>query len=162
MLIIPKYPELSVAKIWSLVKESNYLMKFFPDYQGKQLPDRNFLFTILSTKYPDELRKLVQEAKQNRKASEEELGELIEISTDIKKSIMNVLTIRSKFLIIRMNLATKGQSNFLMKKGATLKRKRAVPKKYAADLSFVNAKKNNRQRNEEGNEEQKDMNIDDR
>ena len=160
MLIIPKYPELSVAKIWSLVKESNYLMKFFPDYQGKQLPDRNFLFTILSTKYPDELRKLVQEAKQNRKASEEELGELIEISTDIKKSIMNVLTIRSKFLIIRMNLATKGQSNFLMKKGATLKRKRAVPKKYAADLSFVNAKKNNRQINEEGNEEQKDMNID--
>ena len=160
MLIIPKYPELSVAKIWSLVKESNYLMKFFPDYQGKQLPDRNFLFTILSTKYPDELRKLVQEAKQNRKASEEELGELIEISTDIKKSIMNVLTIRSKFLIIRMNLATKGQSNFLMKKGATLKRKRAVPKKYAANLSFVNAKKNNRQINEEENEEQKDMNID--
>ena len=73
---------------------------------------------------------------------------------------MNVLTIRCKFWIIRMNLATKGQSKFLMKNGATLKRKRAVPKKYAADLSFVNAKKNNRQINEEGNEDQKDMNID--
>ena len=160
MLVIPKFPELSVLKIWSLVKESEELMQFFPNYQNKQLPDRNFLLTILSTKYPDELRKLVYEAKLNRKKNDEELDELIEIDPVIKQSIMNVLTIRSKFLIIRMNLATKGRSNFLMKKGAMLSRKRAAPKKYMADMSFINAERDRRSRDEETKEEYKEMNVD--
>ena len=43
---IPKYEELSIKNIWSLVKD-NDLLEYFPDYSDKQVPDRNFMFFIL-------------------------------------------------------------------------------------------------------------------
>ena len=44
---VPKYAELSVAKIWPLIKEIDYLLQYFPDYLPKQIPDRDHMFTVL-------------------------------------------------------------------------------------------------------------------
>ena len=43
---IPKYEELSVQKIWPLVKEAQDLFEYFPNYTNKQITDRHFMFSI--------------------------------------------------------------------------------------------------------------------
>ena len=44
---IPKYEELSALKIWPLVKETNDLFEYFPNYTGKKIPDRHYMFSVL-------------------------------------------------------------------------------------------------------------------
>ena len=162
MHVIQKFSELSVSKIWSFVKESEELILFFLNYQNKQPPNRNFLFTILSTKYPDEIRKLIYEVKLNRKKNED-FDELMKIDSVIKQSIINIVTIRSKFLFIRINLAMKSHSNFFWK-GSYSKEKIFCSKEIYGRYVIINKKKDNRSRNEEvkeeSKEESKDMNVD--
>ena len=44
---VPRYEELSVSKIWILIKEADDLLQYFPEYSSKQVPDRDFIFSIL-------------------------------------------------------------------------------------------------------------------
>ena len=46
-LEVPRYEELSVPKIWKLVKETEDIYQYFPDYSSKQVPDREYMFAIL-------------------------------------------------------------------------------------------------------------------
>ena len=59
-------------------------MKYFPDIQEKELPDREFMWTILSTLREDAVKKLIEDARKKRSASnEEDKEELIEIDQEI-------------------------------------------------------------------------------
>jgi hypothetical protein len=44
---VPKYAELAVSKVWPLVKEVPELMMFFPNFETNQLPEKEFMWTIL-------------------------------------------------------------------------------------------------------------------
>ena len=72
-------------------------MEYFPDYLDGQLPDRNFMFSIIATKFPQTLAELVRDARKKRSLWEDVQGnDYIEIDPVIKSLIMNVLERKSK------------------------------------------------------------------
>ena len=98
---IPKYEELSVKNIWSLVKAANDLCEYFPDYSDKQVPDRDFMFSILWTFRHDVIEKMVEDARKNRAlASNENEGQFVYIQKDLFNEIANVLSQKSKHLYL--------------------------------------------------------------
>ena len=98
---IPKYEELSVKNIWPLVKAANDLCEYFPDYSDKQVPDRDFMFSILWTFRYDVIEKMVEDARKNRAlASNENEGQFVYIQKDLFNEIANVLAQKSKHLYL--------------------------------------------------------------
>ena len=90
MLEVLKYNELSVSKIWENVKTSSDLLSYFPDYTGKEMPQRDFLITIISIYYSTVTIQLVDEARRLRSIkAEDDLGNLVVIDPDIKHLILN-------------------------------------------------------------------------
>ena len=95
MQVVPKYKELSVNQVWKHVKESPELNKYFPNYTAAQLPNREFMYAIVSTIYPKALRSLIEDSRKNRiETHEDDKDELIDIDADYKNEIMNILTLK--------------------------------------------------------------------
>ena len=65
-LEVPRYEELSVDKIWGLVKNVPELMLYFPNYKVNQLPDRKHMFSILATYRYEQLNSMIEIARKNR------------------------------------------------------------------------------------------------
>ena len=49
---IPKYPELATKNVWPLIKVNQDLVAFFPDLRDTQLPEKEFMYGIVSTVMP--------------------------------------------------------------------------------------------------------------
>ena len=61
-------------------------MAYFPTLDENELPDRDFMWTILWTQMEDEVKKLVREARKNRDVgNKEDKQELIEIHPEFFK-----------------------------------------------------------------------------
>ena len=79
------------------MKAVEELSQYFPDYTQKQLPERDYLFAIVSTLKSEELEDLVLEAQKKRSIYEApEMGDFVEISTTFKEEIDRVLSKKSK------------------------------------------------------------------
>ena len=64
-------------------------MVYFPDFQEGELPDREFMWTILSTLREDAVKEIIRDARKKRAVSaEEDKEELIEIDPEILKMIL--------------------------------------------------------------------------
>ena len=57
---MPFYPELSVEKVWPIIKKDSELIKYFPKYSLKHFPNRDYLYTVLSSIRPVEIKTLVK------------------------------------------------------------------------------------------------------
>ena len=72
-------------------------MEYFPDYLDGQIPDRDFMFSIIATMFPQNLAELIKDAQKKRSLKEDtENNYYIEIDPAIKSLIMNVLESKSK------------------------------------------------------------------
>ena len=81
--MVPNYPELGVNKIWNYVRELPELMQFFPDYDGKSLPELQYMWDILYTLKPDIVADLIKEARRNRGLEKnDDHDQMIEIAPD--------------------------------------------------------------------------------
>ena len=110
-------------------------MAFFPNYTESQLPDRDFMFSIVSTLYPNSLKELIDKAREKRSLGKNvDQDELIEIDPDILEAIMSTLSMKSKFELLITFIATHGRAAFMLKKEAKLIKKKANYKKNDADL----------------------------
>ena len=68
-----------------------------PDNLDNQLPDCEFMYNIISTKYPDKLRHLIQEARDKRAIGKQiDYAFIVEVKLEIKEAIMSVLSQKSK------------------------------------------------------------------
>ena len=104
-------------------------MRYFPDYLDSQIPDRQFMYSIISSTYPNALKVLISDAKKKRSLVENnDDNEIIEMKPEIKEVSTFVLTI---------NTATSGRVAFMLKKGAKLKTKRQAYKKHNTDLKML-------------------------
>ena len=63
---IPNYPELAVNNVWLLIENSSNLIMYFPDFKPSQLPEKEFMYGVLSTLKPNEVRELVDKSLKNR------------------------------------------------------------------------------------------------
>ena len=96
---VPKYSGISVKKIWDYVKGCDDLMVYFPDLDEGQLPERKYIFRVLSAQRPIQLTKLVKQAWDNRaieNSSQDDM--MIEMTADVKETILSLLPKKSKLL----------------------------------------------------------------
>ena len=71
-LIVPRYEEHTVAKIWDMVKDSDEITIYFPDFKPRQLPERDYLISVISTINPEATKTIVAEAREKRFISQAE------------------------------------------------------------------------------------------
>ena len=96
---IPNYPELGVKHVWPLVKENNNLLDYFPDYTQNQQPEKEFMYAVLSTLKPDEVRALVASSVMHRAPiSQDDKADLIEVTHELKDSISELSSMKSKWM----------------------------------------------------------------
>ena len=96
-LSVPKYQEISVEKLWNMVKEWPDLLDYFPDYEADQLPERNFIVGVLSTKRTTEMKELIKEARAHRSlVNIKEEDQMIEMTYAAKNEVFDILPQRSK------------------------------------------------------------------
>ena len=162
---IPNYPELGVKHVWPLVKENNNLLDYFPDYTQSQQPEKEFMYAVLSTLKPDEVRALVASSVMHRAPiSQDDKADLIEVTHELKDSISELYSMKSKWMwrqTIIICIATKGRANYLLKKSSILSAPRKSSKKYEADLSQIVNYRANSSQNEEAKEEEEKEEVDD-
>ena len=73
-------------------------MAYFPDMKDSQLPEKEFMFGILSTLNPDAVRKLVAAGMKNRRADvQDDHGDLVEVCGELKDAVLDLYTMKSKF-----------------------------------------------------------------
>ena len=66
-------------------------MKYFPDYLDLQVPDRQFMYSIISSTFPNALKELIGDAKKKRSLIENnDNNEIIEMKPEIRETIMGV------------------------------------------------------------------------
>ena len=82
---VPLYDELSVIKLWPMLKNDAKIAKYFPSKLAKgRFPDREYFFNIVNTFQSDYLQALIKHANEQRMsvANEAKAIEAIEISDD--------------------------------------------------------------------------------
>ena len=113
MIPVPKYDELSSIKIWNFLKEIQNLLQYFPDLSNSTIPDRTYLFTILSTLKGEELNKLIKKSRDMRALQNEvDENQMIEIRKDIKDEIFAFLNKISKLYVLLFIQQLKDMPNF--------------------------------------------------
>ena len=140
--MVPRYSELSVEEIWPMIKEVADIMVYFPDYSGKQMPDRDYMYSILATTRYEQLKEIVDNSRKQR-AKDNILpdDEFVYIEKNILSEIEEVMAQKSKYFYIYINIATKGNAHYLLKKCAKLKRDHKHSMKYSIDISNLRKKK---------------------
>ena len=68
---VPLYDELSVKKLFPLMKDDELFMAYFPTKMpGSRLPDRDYFFNILNTIHPKYVEGLVEHAVAQRNTAQ--------------------------------------------------------------------------------------------
>ena len=65
-LHMPRFLELSVEKIWPFIKDDPELSKYLPKYKAKQLSNRDYLWTVLTTLRSEQVNNLLRETWDKR------------------------------------------------------------------------------------------------
>ena len=96
----PKYKEISVVHLWRFIKKVDELYVYFPDCLEFELSEREFLWTIISTLKPDNIKAIINQAReQRRKEAPDNSDNLIEVAPEILEKIKLVASQQSKLII---------------------------------------------------------------
>ena len=101
-----------------MVKDIPDLMKYFPEFDENELPDRSFMWGVLFTLRRDEWVKLVDEVRKRRCQEEKEnKDELIEIDQDYLNKLMAAPIYQKVrvFVIDRIYSIAKGRVAYLLR-----------------------------------------------
>ena len=85
--------------IWDLVKDVDEVFSYFPDYTDNQIPERDFLFKILSTIRTDVIRSMIKQSRDARSVKNHE-DELIILKNDLMEEIKEITIQQSKLLCL--------------------------------------------------------------
>ena len=73
------------------------LVAFFPDLRDTQLPEKEFMYGIVSTVMPEAVRELVASGMKNRTPfAQDDKSHLVEIVEEFKDQILNLYSMKSK------------------------------------------------------------------
>ena len=124
-VVVPKYHELGVNKIWNYVRELPELMQYFPDYDGKSLPELQYILDILYTLKPDIVADLIKEARRYRGL--EKMITMIRWSEFwLLDDISTLLNVKGRILITfsYWSIDSRGRTPYLLKKIAKPRKKK--------------------------------------
>ena len=92
-LSIPKFRELVVEKIWTMIKEVLDLRVYFPDYKANQKPERKYMFKLIATLRLEEINRMLTIARKYRSLQEEaDNNEFVFVQSDILNEIESVMS----------------------------------------------------------------------
>ena len=81
------------------MKEVDELTQYSPDFDEGIMPERDYLWTIISSIMPDKTKELVQNPRKKRGVSHENSSELVKLTEEIKDEIFSVIRQKSKLLL---------------------------------------------------------------
>ena len=91
-VVAPRYNKLSVAKLWPYVKEISEIIQYFPEMKEKELPERDYMWVIISTINPEATMKIVKDARKNRKSEDVvNQNKLVEVDHVLYKEISEIV-----------------------------------------------------------------------
>ncbi len=62
---VPLYQEISVIKIWPMMKTDAQIMMYFPSKMAKgRVPDREYFFNVVNTFHSDFVKNLIDHANE--------------------------------------------------------------------------------------------------
>ena len=77
--------------IWNYIKELEDLAIYFPDYSKDQLPEREYMWSIVATLREDATQYLLKTARDNRSVNiQEDKNDLVEVSKTFMKELNQV------------------------------------------------------------------------
>ena len=83
---------MSVAKLWPYIKEVPELNQYFPSLKGGEFPEREFMWTIISTINPEATSKIIKDARNNRRSVDSiDQNELVEVDPTLFKEIKEIV-----------------------------------------------------------------------
>ena len=85
-LIVPRCEELTVAKIWDMINDSDEITVFFPDLKTGELPEREYLISVISTINPEATKTIISEAREKRSIFQtENEGNLVKVTREFRE-----------------------------------------------------------------------------
>ena len=98
---VPEFPELSVKKLWEVWKNNELINEYIPDYLDSELPEREFLFGIVGTRYNVERTELITKAFLHRKQKyKTDNDDAIEVIKEMLELIKRINSYKSRYYII--------------------------------------------------------------
>ena len=82
------------------MKDADEVFSYFPDYTDNQIPERDFLFKILSTIRTDVIRSMIKQSRDARSEKNHE-DELIILKNDLMEEIKEVTIQQGKLLCLK-------------------------------------------------------------
>ena len=118
-VVVPRFNELKVENVWSLIREVEDINVYFPDLKEHQLPNREYMYSVLSTLRNEEVKNMICNARKNRSIdSKEKEEDLVYISNEIYEEINSVMAQKCKQNRIIKSYSIQGKSSaFAKKKG---------------------------------------------
>ena len=89
---------MSISKIWPLVKEIEDLNACFVDLEENDYPEREYLWTIVSTLRSENTKELIKTARNKRTTKElADQNSLIQIDPSIYQEILAIAAQKRRF-----------------------------------------------------------------
>ena len=90
-VVVPRFNELKVDNVWSLIREVEDINVYFPNLKEQQLPNREYMYSVLSTLRNDEVKNMICNARKNRSIDSKKEEDLVCISNEIYEEINSVM-----------------------------------------------------------------------
>ena len=79
--------------------EVDDIKQYFPELEPGDLPERHYLMSVLSTVKKDELKELIEQAREHRSISnKQDVDMMVEMTQAARDQIFNVLPQKSKLI----------------------------------------------------------------
>ena len=144
---------MSVKNIWGLVWDISDIIAYFPDYKEGEFMKEYLCLKFYELK-KNSTKQVIKKDRENRsvKMMEDEMN-LVSMYQQLKEELFSLPTLKSEFINLNLftflveirndsikpiYLATKGRSNFLLKKGSILRKRRAETRKFEVNVSALN------------------------
>ena len=87
---MPKYRELTVSKIWDMIKDFDDMRIYFPDFKPDELPERDYLISVIRTINSEAAKAIIAEAREKRSISmARDEGSLVKATTEFREEFRN-------------------------------------------------------------------------
>ena len=88
---VPRYKELSTAKIWNYIKQFPDMVEYFLDFNHKEVPEREYMWNVAMMLRKEATHCLIKEARKKRSIENtEKKDDLIEICPMMMREIAEV------------------------------------------------------------------------
>ena len=97
-MIVPHYKELSISKIWNIIKEVDEIMIYFPNYKQNEKPEKSYPIAVINTINPEATKEIVANARELRLIAVTDKQEnLVKLTSEMRQTISSFSLLKVSF-----------------------------------------------------------------